>query len=668
MAHAEGVADHSSAQTLTYRSPLFASVGVLWLMLLVAEFWHPCFFLHDDNATSFLGSYLHDYRVLASTGRVAEIDYYQYGGESFLEQGQTGVLYPPVYLAVALAKAIPGDARWTIEWLAALHLTLGLIGFYGWLRQSHAGHGIAALAALAWVLSPFIFLVASSWIFVTYVAAWLPWLFWATDRLFERPRLRLSMVLGGFLGLFFLQGYVQWVVYSAWFLGLYIILRLLWRIDLRRGAIAWHLFVAAIVFLIFALPLLLPMLHAIENSAARAEPLPLAEALYYRAEPSDVLPAQIGLFRSKFMFGMSSAIFFCAAFWLVPAIVHGFARGNVVLRQRLFAILILAALALLWSSHWHVMLTMLPVFERFRWPFKVFIFVDFFLLAAAAWSLSSWKRHNLAVGIMALVVVASALVSFAQHEKNFFSPSTVPANENPLVTGMNPTLGRTIAIDENTPDEKMHLLLTHAYGTYYEMPSMGGYNPLVSRYHLGFSLGLFFPNLWNEPISDQVRAQLEARAVRYWIVGADSTYLPAIKTMDGLEVLASDSDRIVFEDPRALPLVASAPAPNAPVPFRYSGNSLLIPLKGVMSPLVLSLSHDGGFWYRIDDGPWLQDRLRWHYYPDGNTSLTIPFSPSSHVLELSYFDPCFREGLLASLYLVIVLVVIIAIQLRFFRR
>ena len=67
--------------TCPERSPLFLTLAGLWIFFFVIEWIWPCFFLHDDNATQFLGFYVHDFRVLTQTGRLAEVNFYQYGGE-----------------------------------------------------------------------------------------------------------------------------------------------------------------------------------------------------------------------------------------------------------------------------------------------------------------------------------------------------------------------------------------------------------------------------------------------------------------------------------------------------------------------------------------------------------------------------------------------------------
>jgi hypothetical protein len=162
-------------------SPLFSALAALALLLVGMELVWPGFFLHDDNASWFAGAYAHDFRTLTQSGELAEVNFYQYGGEPFLEQGQTAVLYPPVYVAGALASLFSGDLRATVDWLAAIHLALAVVGFYVWLRRGGADAWVAALGGLVWALNPFVLLLGASWVMVTAAVAWLPWLFWTVD-------------------------------------------------------------------------------------------------------------------------------------------------------------------------------------------------------------------------------------------------------------------------------------------------------------------------------------------------------------------------------------------------------------------------------------------------------------------------------------------------------
>ena len=655
MAFADSRTDFSQYFRMARRSPLLFSIAGLWLLLAAAESIRPCFFLHDDNATWFSGAYVHDFRILTETGRLAEVNYNQYGGEPFLEQGQTAVLYPPVYLGVALAKWVSGDLRWTIEWIAATHLTLGLLGFYFWLRQGGVTSGLAALGGLTWVLNPFILIVASSWITVTFAAAWLPWLFWALDRLWSQPSLLSALLLGTIAGLFFLQGYAQWFAYSILFLGLYALFRFVARTEHadapRRPLITFYLIVSALIFLILATPLLLPMLHAVDASFARAKPLSITQALEYRVLEDDLVRAQFCLFRPNWIFGMSSAILYCPALLLLPVMILRFFHAGTEIRQRLFPLLGLALLALLFSSRWHYLLTMMPVMDKFRWPFKVFIFVDFFLIASLVWSVSSWtaRRSNfVASACLAVVLLAGLAVSLSCHDGNTFSKTALPTSGNPLPPGMDPRLGRVIAIDNLLPEASSYRFFTHCHSTFFAVPSLGGYDPLVGRDQLRFALGLDFPNVFYGQITPAIREELDARAVRYWIVDSRAPQLQEVEGLEGLKRLTSEPDRVVFEDTQASPLVYSTTDPAMPCAMTYLGNSILVPLGHAPSPVEISVGPTDGWWYRIDHGPWLRPVYQ-------NDRLKVDFQSSDRLMEISYFDSRFREGLCWSACLLLLL-------------
>jgi hypothetical protein len=636
-----------------WRSPLVLALAGLGLFLIAIEFARPCFFLHDDNATWFLGAYVHDFRILTETDRLAEVNFFQYGGEPFLQQGQTAVLYPPVYVAVALAKLLCGDARWTVEWLAAGHLLAAIAGFYIWLRRGGVTPTLAALGGLAWALDPFVLLVGASWITVIYLACYLPWLFWAFDRVLLRPSHRSAFFLGAILALFFLQGYVQWVAYAIFFLSFYALFRLLEKSDRQRLSIFYYLAIAAFLFLIFTAPLLVPMFHATELSAARAQPLSLAQALGYCVEPGDLLRAQIGLYRHGWIFGASTAILFCPALLFLPATIVRFFRGNSALRQKLFQLLVLACLALLFSTRWHVFLSLLPLFDKFRWPFKVFVYADFFLLAALVWSMTSWKRANWAATCLAAVIFADVAVVLSGHDENTFSKTTLTSSANTLPASVDTQLGRVVAIDIILPEASSARFFTHTFGTYFAVPSLGGYDPLVAPEQLRFAPGIDFPNIFTSAITPEIRNELDERAARYWIVDPKSPQLAQVQAL-GLKPLSQEKDRIIFEDIQARPLVYFWNGPNQPGSVIFSGNSLLIPVRGVKSPAYISVGPTDGWWVRIDGGPWHQGT----YYLSNRLMIDLPMG--ARLLEVSYFDARFRDGLWLSAALLLVLALILA--------
>jgi len=645
------------------RSPLFLALVALAVLLIAMETARPRYFLHDDNASWFAGAYLHDYRVLAETGRLAEVNWYQHGGEPFLQQGQTAVLYPPVYLGVALAKWISGDVIWAIDWIAAIHLAIGLLGFYFWMRQGGIEPRFAALGALAWVFNPFVLIVSASWIFVAIVAAWLPWLFWAFDRLLARPTARNALYLGGSAGLLFLQGYVQFFAYAALFLALY---HFITQPAARQLAVLYHLLIATLIFAALALPLLLPLLHAAAESAVRANPLALVDALMYSALPRDIAVAQFACFDFHLLVGLSIVAYYCPALLLLPVTIFRLCRADAETRRTLVVLISLGLLAVVLSTTAHAALSILPLFDKFRWPFKVFFFADFFLLASLVHAMSSWagahfpsaRAANRTAAIsLAVVVFANFAVSFTFHDQNLISATALPSSASPLPPGMDPHLGRTVTISDDLPDAEAYRYASHAYSTVYAFPSLGGYDPLVGLRQIEFSFYLDYPNFCRGVITPDFQKDFESRAVRYWIVDARSSQLTAIESLPGMKPIDRDASRLIFEDINASPIAFATDAPTTACPVTYSGNSMLIGVGGITSELKVSAGPTDGWWYRMDRGAWLRPT-----YQDG--WLTLPPTPSARLAEISYFDPRFREGLWLSAFLLAVAAILIAIPTK----
>ncbi len=660
MASIERRAIYSMGLRRIIASPLVYSLLGLWILLVVMETVRPCFFLHDDNATWFIGAYVHDFRVLTETGRLAEINYFQHAGEPFLEQGQTAVLYPPVYLGVALAKWVTGDGRWSIEWVAAVHLTIGLLGFYFWARQNGVTRWMAALGGLAWVLNPFVLIVSAGWIMVSFVAAWLPWLFGALDRLWQRPSPVSALLLGLIAALLFLQGYVQWTVYAFCFLGVYMLLVFLLQAKARRLAVIYYLTISTLFFLVLILPLLLPMWHATEDSVDRAQPFSAGTILFFSLEARGIFLAQLLSFTCC-AFGASTAILFSPALILSPLILFLLFWERPETRRRLFPLLLLALLAIVFSTTWYEYLTAVPLLNRLRWPFKIFVFAHFFLIAALVVGLSAWataraktwwKPRWLALTCLVLVVGAELGVALSRHDHDLLSPWLLPAGPSPLLPGMDLTKGREVSFGNEISESMNSTYLTHLYATYFGFPSLGGYNPLVGQELNSYALYLDYPNFCTGKLTPDFQKNFEARAVRYWFVDPHSPQYAQAMSLPGLQVLEASPQRVVFEDTQASPVVYAASSPTVPCAMTYSGNSMLVHLDHVHSPVEVAVGPLDGWWYRVDRGPWYKP-----VYEDEHLKVNV--QPTDQLLEISYFDPRFWLGLRLSGCLLLFLVALL---------
>jgi hypothetical protein len=641
--------------------PLFFGLIGLWLALLCCEIVSPFFFLHDDNAMQLVPLYMHDFQVLTQTGRLAEINFFQFGGEPFIEEGQTAVLYPPTYLCTAFAAKVIGNARWTIELMAFFHLALGFTGFYAWMRQADADRWPAVLGALAWALNPFVLILGSCWLAVIMLAGYLPWIFWAMDRLLLRPALSHSIALGGFLGIFFLAGVPQWAAYAVLFLMIYTTLKLLVNDGLRFRQLLYSLIISALVFLTITLPLLFPMLHALQVSDQRSFAMPWQAALAGSIQIDFLVMTQFGIFLPKLVFEGSSAILFCPALWLLPVAALWYFRADTISRRKLLPFWGLALATFAFSTPLHALLNLLPVFNRYRWPFKVFIYAELFFTALVVLSLVSWaasnvKRKQIAHLVLLLVIAANLIFSLCQHDRNYLSVATLTSLENP-VSVVNPQLGRVATFGEVHATVTRYYL-TQNYATLFHVPSIGGYNALMGRDQSLFGVGIVDHAIDYSEVTPEIRAKLDARAVRYWIVDTRTPIAEQIKAMPDLRLIESAPHRMIYENMRARPMVyAPHLRGESSLSFTYAGNSMLIPLDAVTGPVVASLSPTDGWWYRLDGGSWLRPTYR-------DDRVQVEVTPSAKLLEISYFDPYLRQGLLAALVALVILGALFGLRAR----
>jgi len=310
------------------------------------------------------------------------------------------------------------------------------------------------------------------------------------------------------------------------------------------------------------------------------------------------------------------------------------------------------------------LLTLLPVFDKFRWPFKVYLLADFFLIASFVWTvdlrtksplLSAWRANLAASVCLTILMLANFAISFAFHDKSTFSETVLPASFNPVAPGMDPLRGRVATFAKDLPDSQAHHYLSHAYATYFAFPSLGGYNPLVGHASLAWALFLDFPNYCRGTITPDFRKDFVARSVRYWIVDSHSPQLQQIEALPGFRQLESDANRVVFEDTQGLPIAYSNADPPTPCAMTYSGNSILISLAHATSPVEVSFEPTDGWWYRVDHGRWLKP-----VYQDDR--LQIDFQTNGQILEVSYFDPPFRQGLLWSTVLLLLFCLLLVVN------
>lgn len=331
------------------------------------------------------------------------------GGAPLLANYQTALFYPPNWLHLILPNA------YAMSLIALAHVfwaALGMWLFSGTLGLSPLGRSVSMLAfALSGYLVGRIgsFPTASS-------AAWIPWLFWMTQRVITHRRWPDAGWLGLIFGLQLLTGHAQTTWYSGLGVGLYALWQVLWgqrtkplKVRTRGAGLA-------------ALGMILGL------AAAAVQLIPTAEYLlqsqrsggvdYERVINLSYAPLRLLTLLSPNFFGtpadgsyLTEGIYFEDALYLgfVPFLMALLAiAGRVRQRRRVdrfpalrtvpfWTILALAAMVIALGRYgpvFRVLYDHVPTFDAFREPVRWLILTEFSLAVLAGIGVSHWQRGH----------------------------------------------------------------------------------------------------------------------------------------------------------------------------------------------------------------------------------------------------------------------------------
>ena len=156
--------------------------------------------LGNDATYSFVPLHLWIARTITQFGHVPAWDSRGFGGRPLYSNPQSGVFYPPVWIAwVSGAPAALG-------WITVAHLIWGGIGIYVLVRSLNVGPLGATLAAATYQASPLLLAHTFEGHYPhVWAACWYPWAFWTYRRLrsgdlrrglFLAPILAATLVVG----------------------------------------------------------------------------------------------------------------------------------------------------------------------------------------------------------------------------------------------------------------------------------------------------------------------------------------------------------------------------------------------------------------------------------------------------------------------------------------
>ena len=323
-------------------------------------------------------------------------------GGPFLATLQTGVLYPPNWLHLALP---PQPA---FVWLAFAHVALAAALAGALARSLGAGTVGGVAAGLLYATS--LQLWSSVWTPPTlYTAAWAPGVLLAVERAVARPGAGRAAALAAALGLQILVGWpyaVVMTVLAATITGSASLLRALLRTRRIPFAALATIVIGASAGGLLAAPQLLPSVELMRQSA-RAPGTLDDQTAGLKGEMYDIDGFVRGLVRN----GVNGGVPGVASPVLAVLAVLLAGRG----RARAAALLAVAALALALSFPNHTPLydwaRRLPLLGDFRFPFRYRLISTLGIAVCAGIGISRIERRGGQRGVIAATLIAGIAVA-----------------------------------------------------------------------------------------------------------------------------------------------------------------------------------------------------------------------------------------------------------------
>lgn len=629
-------------------------VSIVLLNLICLEIREPNYFLYDDNADYYLPAYSYNWHAVIDHKTIPLINLHQYLGHAFLAQGQTGVLYLPIYTSAFLSKITTGNIFYTIDILVFIHFTASCIGMLLLLRRFDLSPAACFLGSLMWITMPFISIASRSWVVVSYVAAYLPFNFLLLNKLIDEPKTKNALYLALLKSAFFYQGYIQYVFMTILFEVIYLLLLSVSKLFisnsykkyLKRFPKAYVS--SAFFFFCLIAPLLFPMILLQQESVYRSTKVAFGDFIFNSMSWGDFINAtQFLKFREDVIWSAGSEIFyfgFVNLLLLAPVLVKKFGEN-----YKILTCVLAAALALVFSTRLYGHFYFIPGFNLFRWPFKYFLFFLFFGTIGVAGIVSTLVRQNrrwiktLVLLIMIIAVGLNCRVIWKKSEsRNVFNTLHIDTPpKNYLEKYISKKDGRifTLWVDGVDPKE-LYKYFTFSFATLFDYFHFGGYDPLISKQNNQLSLGLNYINVFNGPFSEALLSYLSSWSVKY-LITKDSFYNRSqLNRFDQLKLKYKDNNILMYENVRSLPLAYYKDNVREPLKFEFGINEINIYPNNTSARVIV-----------INVAP----LPRFKVYTDGIDSgkinpgevpIKINIAPNTKQVTLKYVDYPFYIGIL----------------------
>jgi len=654
--------------------------GLIFFMVVMMEIRFPYFFLQDDNRVQHLPLYVHNLRALLA-GEFPFYNFHQYLG---LPVGiQNAALYPFNYIGLILSRLFLGHYLGAIDCIAVIHLIIAGLGFFYLLRFFDLEEPGCLFGAIAYPFCGYVITFGNSWIQTLDCAAYLPWILLFGLQLASRGGYAKFLALVGIRVLALLVGYPQLYVYIAAFEIMTVAALLLASRFFGKGndiagnsckqPVAGNLklyFFSHAAALSIVMPLLLPAYYQASVSLTRKNVLDWST---YIAGSYDLRLWLNGLLAPFNESGIATwnelnFISHIGYLTLLCVLVALCSLHRAPCRNQIVVFAGCAILALLWSGDTVVtrLVYHLPVFNKFKHPFKLALFTSFYLIVIASFGFDLICRQFRTVmigGRAGQRILVPLLLSL--HILNFLAIHTfsrqysfahmldpLPFDE-PLKEAL--SQGRIISvaqkdINDNTLGKAVGAtvpLLGYDYATLWGVYHLGGHDSLVPEENFKAAFQLSYDSTIKVPpgsaLDDMLKASLayfRLWGVRWYVV---DKAVP-VGDVGGLQLFYEDSSRKIYFDPAGLPFAFWADSPETSgIRHEFRTNSIVLHTQRPSAAVALV-------------------NILWHPFfsaeIDGNrvaiaktngNQLLVEVPAGNHVVVIDYSDPYFRAGLFISL-------------------
>ena len=653
----------------------FILICILTSFFVLLEIKYPFYFLHDDNRVYWLPAFVYNFESILN-GEIPIYNFHQFLGYPWLSNGQSMVLYPGGYVATIISKLVFGHYFASIDIFIILHLIAGSYAFYILVKSFGLGNKASIFGAITWVLNSFIIYSNTGWLFLSAHTLYFPLMIYFALKLYKKIELKSFIYLIICRVLLFFVGHPQYFIYSVIFEILTFLLIIAFgehknNRDKLIKIIKMYL-LSFVITLLLALPLLLPMWYQMSISSIRSSKLDFTDFFSWSYDMKRWINGLVFPFSKSenygflYMLKYASYIGYVSIVFIIFCLIKYF-KGLLPKNNKniVFVSIFLSTIAFLWmsSSLFNHLIYLIPILNRFRWPFKIEFYLNFYLIIIASIGLSIFIKKfqlNIHKNIIFIFLITAHIFSFIylymytpqRGFQHFYDK--IPLEES-LKSKINN--GRIVGFNDyyTYNYQETSDFIGSNYATLWGLYHFAGYEPLISENNSKASIGLnedatmyLYKALWNDGRINTLIDYFRKWGVKWYIINRESILQRDFE----FEKFYEDKKRTVYFDNEAKPFVywmSSQNNDNIKSDIKVNKIELSVNSKS-QRYLVINFLYNPFFKASINN-----KEIEITRNDIGQMMINIPKGNNDIVIK--YRDPYFIAGLYISIFTLLVLVI-----------